>query len=134
MKLRRALIPVLLLLVAGPALAQQASPRVAEPIFVPRKDSWIRKFGPAGGFYPEKAARGRIIPGEAVIECVLLADASLTECRVVAETPEQYSFGEAALRLAQAKALLAAPRLVGGQRVDHELVRVTVPFAPPSAH
>lgn len=130
--LRSALLAAMIasLIGVGPVVAEVAA-RNAEPIFVPRKDRWIRTLGPAGGYYPDKAARERIIPGEAVIDCVLLADASLTECRVVAETPKRYGFGEAGLRLARAKALLAAPRLVDGQRVEREVVRVKVPFAPP---
>ncbi len=134
LNLRQVLISAVAALAVGPAFSQESAPRAADPIFAPREDSFIGRLGPAGRFYPDIAARDRIIPGEAVIECILHADATLHECRVISETPRRHGFGEAAQRMARAKILLAAPRLVNGQRVDREPVRMTVPFSPPTAH
>ncbi len=89
---------------------------------------------PGGGYYPEKAARPgqKIVSGQAAIECTLVASARLTDCKLLSETPEEYAFGDAALRMAEKGALLAAPRLVNGERMASERIRMVVPFTPPA--
>jgi TonB family protein len=83
--------------------------------------------GPVGGYYPERAARLRM-QGRAVIQCRAAADGRLSACQPVEESPTDWGFSEASLRMAQTGWITAAPRLADGQPVDGELVRLQVPF------
>lgn len=49
--------------------------------------------------YPRSALRDGV-EGGAILECLVLENGSL-ECTVLAEAPEQYEFGRAALRVAR---------------------------------
>ncbi|MCI3132445.1 TonB family protein [Phenylobacterium aquaticum] len=83
--------------------------------------------GDAGPYYPDDAAR-RHLTGLVVMDCDLAADGALSACVVRSETPEGYDFDAAALRMAGAKWMTAVPRLVDGQPLALERVRVTVKF------
>lgn len=59
--------------------------------------------------------------GRAAVNCVILADQTLDECRIVSETPQGYRFGEAGLRAASffryRPPMTASGRPLEGQRV-----------------
>lgn len=115
----------------APVAAESSAVRIAEPIFSPKIRS-EKKYGGPGLFYPERAARGRRpIDGVAVIECTLAANGFLNTCRIVSETPASCPFGYAAQNMAEHRVLLAAPRLVDGQPVDGETVRLEIAFGHP---
>jgi TonB family protein len=49
-------------------------------------------------YYPQKAVRAHI-PGSVVLECKALASGVLTSCKVIAEVPAGYDFGDAGLKM-----------------------------------
>lgn len=59
--------------------------------------------------------------GRAAVNCVILADQRLDDCRIVSETPQGYSFGEAGLRAATffryRPPMTSSGRPLEGQRV-----------------
>jgi TonB family protein len=80
-------------------------------------------------YYPDRAARMGIT-GQVVLECVLSAKGELSDCFALSETPDDYGFAAAALRLALTGQLTAKPRLVDGAPVE-EVVRAEVSFDNP---
>ncbi len=50
-------------------------------------------------YYPERAQE-RNLGGEAVLDCSINADHTLSRCQIVEETPAGYGFGDSALGLA----------------------------------
>lgn len=83
--------------------------------------------GDAGPYYPDDAAR-RHLTGLVLMDCDLAADGALSACIVRSETPEGHDFDAAAQRMAGAKWMTAVPRVVDGQPLSFERVRVTVKF------
>ena len=79
-------------------------------------------------FYPERAQRLEV-EGEAMFECSVNAKGVLSPCRVVAEAPSGYGFGEAALNLA--KLFRMKPISKEGAQVDGGLVRIPLRFKLP---
>jgi protein TonB len=79
--------------------------------------------------YPEKALR-RGVAGEAVIECGVTAQGDMADCALASETPGNYGFGLAALRLAPL--FNVEPKLKNGQPVRGAAVTIPVKFGPPS--
>ena len=140
MKPWRAMMLAAMLTMAGaPSWAQPVPPDAAlqppeepiptrDPVFKrsPMEHKWL---GGPGPYYPERAARLGIT-GYAVLQCVLLATGRLEDCKVVADTPEDEDFDNAAMRMAQKGWLTAKPRQVDGQPVDEPRVQVVVPFQP----
>lgn len=96
------------------------------PVFHDAKSSYP-ELGPAGPYFPDRAARN-LMNGSAVIQCRAAADGRLTECIPVSDTPKDWGFDYAALRMALKGWITAAPRLENGQPVDGETVRIEVPF------
>lgn len=134
-RMTRVLTPIAVLFLStmstAPVAAEPSAVRIAEPIFSPKIRS-EQKYGGPGLFYPERAARGRRpIDGVAVIECSLAANGFLNDCRIISETPASCPFGYAAQHMAEHRVLLAAPRLVGGQPVSGETVRLEIAFGHP---
>lgn len=82
--------------------------------------------------YPARALDNQI-EGAALMDCAVTLDGKLGGCRIAAETPSGYGFGQAALDLAIDFAV--KPRMVDGEPVAGALVRVGVSFRPgdPSA-
>ena len=51
-------------------------------------------------FYPDKAQRFEV-NGKVVLDCAITSERKLEECTVVSETPVDYGFGDAALRMSK---------------------------------
>lgn len=74
-------------------------------------------------YYPRRAMANNV-RGEAVLDC-LVDPAGALGCRVVSETPANWGFGEAALRISRDYAMVPATR--DGQTVEGRY-RMRVPF------
>lgn len=82
-----------------------------------KNPDWLSK--PTGerlaALFPVKAVRdGK--PGSATISCRVTVEGYLDRCKVVAETPAGYDFGEAALQLSQQFRM--TPKIRGGRPVE----------------
>ena len=121
----------ILSLTAVSVLAEEGVVRKANPIFA-KQPAWaVKKYGGLGLFFPERADRGQVVSGTAEIECTLAANGFLNDCRIISATPASCPFGYAAQGMAERRALSAAPRLVDGQPIDGETVRLEVAFGHP---
>lgn len=136
MRLRELVLISSLLVSASSSFAQTPStqplpdPPTREPVFA-RFPARFKALGGPGPYYPDRAARSGI-SGVAVIQCALSADGALDNCSVVSETPKGVGFGEVALLMARRRAMGAQPRVLNGQTIDGEVVRVRLRFdAPP---
>ena len=127
----RALVAILPMLAVAPATAQDTSVRTVEPVFSKQPDWAVEKYGGPGLFFPERADRGKVISGTATIECTLASNGTLHGCIIISETPPSCPFGYAAQNMAERRVMGARPRLVDGQPVDGEVVRVAVAFGHP---
>jgi protein TonB len=95
-----------------------------EPIVITRPD-WLQRPTPEAlaRYYPERAReRGR--EGLAQLDCVVRVDGRL-DCTVVSETPANWRFGEAALRISRDYRMVPATR--DGVPVE-AAYRMRVPF------
>lgn len=54
----------------------------------------------ASRYYPDRAQRMEV-GGRAVVDCRVTPEGKLEDCKVLSESPMEYGFGEAALRLTQ---------------------------------
>jgi TonB-like protein len=88
------------------------------------------EFGPVGPYYPEVASRAGV-SGVAVIECTVSAKGELDRCATIAEFPGGCFFGAAARRLAEVRRIGTSPRVVDGQPVGGDVVRLKVQFHVP---
>jgi protein TonB len=72
----------------------------------------------------------------AVLDCSVELDGTLTACSVIAESPPDFGFGEAAKKMAQRHVMTTDPVLVDGKPVAGHVVRLSVPFhiTPGSCH
>jgi len=92
-----------------------------------RNPTWLRRPGATefARFYPDRAQRmGK--EGSATITCAVTAAGSLTGCRLVRETPEDYGFGDATLKLAQYFKM--SPRTVDGRAIEGGQVTIPIRF------
>lgn len=75
--------------------------------------------------YPARALQlGRT--GDALVQCAVTAQGALTRCVALSETPSNYGFGSAALKLVQRYRM--SPRTEDGQPVEGALVRIPILF------
>jgi protein TonB len=81
-------------------------------------------------FYPERAQRLEM-EGKAVISCTATAAGTLENCSVVSEEPQDFGFGDAAIKMAPLFKM--RPTTADGEPVAGGTVRVPVVFKlPPS--
>ncbi len=87
----------------GPAHAQAPTPMPTAPHALPTKGlHWLRK--PTGSdiaaVYPQRAI-DETLSGRILIECQVTAQGRMSACIVLNETPVNYGFGDAALKLSR---------------------------------
>lgn len=103
-------------------VAEAGPPRVSTvPTVV--NPQWVRQPRDLARYYPERALR-REIEGRVVLECGVSVRGALN-CVVVSETPANWGFGEAALRISNDYRMVPAMR--GGVAVEARH-RMVVPF------
>ena len=111
----------------GPAAAERQPP---SPAMIDNPD-WGRQptLEDMAQYYPDRAQRTET-NGSAVIECTVRGNGTLEGCIVVRETPENYGFRDAALKLARIYRM--RPRTLDGVVAEGRKVRVTITFRVPS--
>jgi len=72
-------------------------------------------------FYPDRAQRMEV-NGRAVINCGVTPQGKLIDCKLVSETPADYGFGEAALKMSAYFKMKPSPTPIPDDRV-------TIPIA-----
>jgi len=84
---------------------------------------WLRRPQSLASYYPRRAL-ARDISGQVLLDCLVDTNGALN-CAIVSETPTNWGFGQAALRIAQDHRMVPASR--DGQAV-HGRYRMRVPF------
>jgi protein TonB len=76
-------------------------------------------------YYPDRATRTET-SGSATLSCTVRANGTLEDCTIVSETPADYGFGGAALKLARIYRM--RPKTADGASVEGGTVRVPITF------
>lgn len=120
MTLRLAIALLLAMTLAAPAGAE--APVIQNP-------EWLQQPNPTDFVenYPAQAA-SQAVEGRATLECYVRLDTTL-DCRVTAETPSSWGFGDAALAIA--RTFRVAPARVDGRSVEGGRIRRTIRFVLP---
>jgi hypothetical protein len=92
---------------------------------------WTKRAGAAGPYTPERGCRMGVRNAVAVIDCTTGLDGTLSACTVVGESPSGFGFGEAAMKMAQRRALMTTPVMDDGKPVADQVIRLSVPFTIP---
>jgi hypothetical protein len=118
------------LALAGASDIQGQGQRVYDATFRPLKGSEraYSDLGPAGPYYPERAANARV-NGQAILSCRVAAGGDLEGCKPVAEMPVDSSFGVAARVMADRKRIFVENAPPPGQTI---LVRVSFVIGSPA--
>jgi protein TonB len=103
------------------------TPPQPKPPSVIAKPDWLRKPTPAQmmGAYPDRALRQNI-SGTARLSCKVTVTGAVRDCVVLSETPSEYGFGAAAVRVS--KNFRMKPQTVDGQAVDGASVQIPLSF------
>lgn len=102
-------------------------PEPPRPPSVIERPDWLKKPTAAqvANAYPERALM-RDVAGTAKLSCKVTAIGAVRHCVVVSETPSEYGFGAAALKLS--KNFQMKPQTVDGQAVEGASVTIPLTF------
>ena len=100
----------------GPVAQPAGPPEITNP-------RWLRRPRDLAAYYPRRAI-DRGVTGEVVLDC-LVSPVGRLACSVVSETPPNWGFGEAALRISRDH--LMAPATRDGMSIEGRY-RMRVPF------
>jgi TonB family protein len=122
----------MLALIVAAALAQ-AAPEAAPPTpSVMTQPDWLRR--PTGEdmarYFPDRAMRSGQA-GRATIFCRVTADGTLADCHVTEESPLDYGFGDAALKLGSLFRM--RPMTKDGKPVEGGMINIPIRFLLPGA-
>jgi periplasmic protein TonB len=84
---------------------------------------WLRRPTSLAAYYPPRAV-SREVEGEVLLDCRVLTTGHLS-CSILSETPENYGFGQAALRIARDHRM--SPAMRDGVAIEGRY-RMRVPF------
>lgn len=76
-------------------------------------------------YYPDRASRTGVT-GLAVMRCEVTAAGTLRNCAVIGESPADYGFGDAALKLSAL--FITDPAIAGGESLEGATAKVPIHF------
>ena len=123
------MLAAMLVMLTQATVPAATAPPPMRPSVITNPD-WLRR--PTGEdvarYYPEKAQRDEM-EGRATVSCNVTAGGTLSDCRVIDESPADYGFGLAALKLSSL--FLMRPQTKDGVPVSGGTVRIPIRFVLP---